>query len=679
MRRYNHIIPMEYEVNEPAMKAVPTYGGLPFFGEASGAIASFVTDIPYRLKKLLVDIDAVQDLHGYDAPWVGGAGKNKCDAQNPIVLSQAGNIGAQPCVIPAGTYTYSWTSSESIAIALSIWKNGTNMQVFNSPSSIQGRGSLTFTIDFDADEIRCYFNGATTVSDIQVEAGSTATAFAPYSNICPISGWTGAKVSVNGVNQWDEEWEVGTINGQGQNTSANDRIRSKNYIPCLPNTTYYTSNNSTYLTAQVFFYDIGKNYITNVYSSDTHGLITTPSNAYFMRFRTFATYGTTYNHDISINYPSTDTSYHAYNGKTYATGVNVWDEEWELGAYNSAGNKASQNDIIRCKNHIPILPNKDFYFYVKNYTAYARVCYYDSTDTFVSYTDTLVNKVITPPATAYYMAFNLQSAYGTTYNHDISINFPSTITEYRPYAGATATQNYMDSFGKTVYGGVLNVMTGLLTINKFLYIFDGTENFFNKSSTALNGFYCNMQGSSLPHDWPKMANYGGGAIALTDEKASMLKIGTVVDYRTKYGYCYFDSGQNFSVPPETFGTTVTSFKQKLAELYQNGTPFSVFCKIATPQTYQLTPEEVKALCGQNNIWADTGDVDVEYFLVAEPAPVLLTSPAPSLNMGRPTLDSPFLDLHALEPQSEDTEEEITEEEPIEEEPEEVTEDEGLGN
>ena len=34
--------------------------------------------------------------------------------------------------------------------------------------------------------------------------------------------------------------------------------------------------------------------------------------------------------------------------------------------------------------------------------------------------------------------------------------------------------------------------------------------------------------------------------------------------------------------------------------------------LATPQTYQLTPTEVKTLLGDNNIFADCGDVAIEY-------------------------------------------------------------------
>lgn len=34
--------------------------------------------------------------------------------------------------------------------------------------------------------------------------------------------------------------------------------------------------------------------------------------------------------------------------------------------------------------------------------------------------------------------------------------------------------------------------------------------------------------------------------------------------------------------------------------------------LAAPITYQLTPQQINTLIGENNIWADTGDVDVEY-------------------------------------------------------------------
>ena len=36
------------------------------------------------------------------------------------------------------------------------------------------------------------------------------------------------------------------------------------------------------------------------------------------------------------------------------------------------------------------------------------------------------------------------------------------------------------------------------------------------------------------------------------------------------------------------------------------------CALATPVTYQLTAQEISTIAGLTNIWADTGDVSVEY-------------------------------------------------------------------
>ena len=139
------------------------------------------------------------------------------------------------------------------------------------------------------------------------------------SNVRPISGLTECNVTRDGENHWDEQWEVGTIkDNDGSNYPSDSRIRSKNYIPVKANTTYYfcvtrevTANNYRF-----YYYDKNKNFIeaspTWLYRNIT---FTTPSNACYMRFT--EANNTTSSNDISINYPSTDTSYHAYTGNTY--------------------------------------------------------------------------------------------------------------------------------------------------------------------------------------------------------------------------------------------------------------------------------------------------------------------------------------------------------------------------
>lgn len=131
-------------------------------------------------------------------------------------------------------------------------------------------------------------------------------------NPLPISGYTEANITACGVNLWDEEWEVGNIDGTGANSPASDRIRSKGYIQVKGTTSVYL----VIPTAVVIHkYGVDKSYLGNNYVASS-GSFTIASDVAFIRFRADTSYGTTYNNDISINYPSTDTTYHAYNGDT---------------------------------------------------------------------------------------------------------------------------------------------------------------------------------------------------------------------------------------------------------------------------------------------------------------------------------------------------------------------------
>ena len=62
---------------------------------------------------------------------------------------------------------------------------------------------------------------------------------------------------------------------------------------------------------------------------------------------------------------------------------------------------------------------------------------------------------------------------------------------------------------------------------------------------------------------------------------------------------------------ETLPSTWISDRDVYAEGTTPTTGAEVCYKLATPQTYQLTPTEVKSLLGVNNIFADTGEVDVQ--------------------------------------------------------------------
>ena len=295
----------------------------------------------------------------------------------------------------------------------------------------------------------------------------------------------------------------------------------------------------------------------------------------------------------------------------WRTGANIWDEQWESGQFNgntSTGviGKVQDSTRIRTVNDFPVMPLTTYYVH----SPQPLFAYFlDENKTWLNRvgsngTTLAKNATFTTPENCRFIKFFTINT--PTYN-DISINYPSTDHDYHAYTGNT----YTIQLGQTVYGGTLDVTNGVLTVDRYLYVYDGTES-FSKSSTALNGFYNNLIGIT-PHDWPKMWNYNLPVTPISSEISSMFKMTRNADtYRENYGYCYLDSGMNFNCNPDLFGTTVASFKAKLAEFYESGTPVSVFVKTRHPITIPLTPQEISTLQGQNNVWADSGDVTVEY-------------------------------------------------------------------
>ena len=124
-------------------------------------------------------------------------------------------------------------------------------------------------------------------------------------------------VETVGFNQWDEVWERGTINANnGTNITSDAMIRSKNYIPVLPDQTYYFKGK-----AYFWAYSADKSYVGRIDHSGAAGTssvdnntITVPNDVHFLRFVLMSTYGTTYNHDICINLsdPARNGTYEPY-------------------------------------------------------------------------------------------------------------------------------------------------------------------------------------------------------------------------------------------------------------------------------------------------------------------------------------------------------------------------------
>jgi len=296
---------------------------------ASGAIASFpdgADGVP--VKSLTVNIEPVQDLNGYDNPWPAGGGKNllpnKTGQVGPAQLILGDDATAMASAtgiyLTSGTYTITVNSSKTSSIYIYAVSDGSNWNPGNTLAS------RVITIESDGYYVPFLYNSAgiseSDITSFQLESGSTATSYAPYSNICPISGHTQAVVMRTGVNVWDEESETGGYDASTGEKVDGDKIRSKNKIPCLPNTTYFFACTGSYNGwVGIYFYDANENYVSVVAPNVNH-TFSTPANARFLTFNTSDGYSKTYNHDISINYPSTDHDYHSGQVAQYTIDLN---------------------------------------------------------------------------------------------------------------------------------------------------------------------------------------------------------------------------------------------------------------------------------------------------------------------------------------------------------------------
>lgn len=189
---------------------------------ASGSIASFTDgadNVP--VKDLTVAVEPVQDLHGYDNPWPAGGGKNKFNGtflQGYWAYADGAWINSPNWIttekIPCKASTSYTVSADAKATRWQgfVWydANGDYISTDNLQSNVNIGLTKTSpsTAAYLIFNIAGYPNSTDTIapSDVthfQLEEGSSSTAYAPYSNICPISGWTGANVYHSGADTSD--------------------------------------------------------------------------------------------------------------------------------------------------------------------------------------------------------------------------------------------------------------------------------------------------------------------------------------------------------------------------------------------------------------------------------------------------------------------------------------------
>lgn len=469
--------------------------------------------------ELKVGIDPVQDLHGYSNPWPGGGGKNvipypyvettktkngltftdngdgtitvngTATANTNFILCNSSRWINQPagsyvlsgCPSGGGQYTYILRAQLSSGSA-----SPTGMNDVGSTSNANFSEEVTLNSGYN---IYIYVGSGITLNNAifkpQIELGATATEYAPYSNICPITGWTGANVTVTGKNLIDlsKVTQNYGLTEQGALT-AKTWCHVSDYIPVVSGRTYHMHNGvGRGSLAFGCFYDANKNFAG---SEPIQG-------AYPIDYAITIPYGVSY---VRVNIHSSSTS----------------DAQFELG------------------------------------------------DSFTSYEE---------------------------YNE----------------GSATYPVSFHTSAG-TVYGGELTIHSD----GSGEVVIDHAETTINGSSSIsyLAGRFCIEVPGVVPN----------GNFTVDEIRCDRLKTvyhRSVLDYNAAVGisgapavstggWIYFGNGDT------AIDGNVQSMKTWLTS-----NPLQVVYKLSEPVAYLLTPGQVFALLGSNNVWADCGQINyLEY-------------------------------------------------------------------
>ena len=149
----------------------------------------------------------------------------------------------------------------------------------------------------------------------------------------------------------------------------------------------------------------------------------------------------------------------------------------------------------------------------------------------------------------------------------------------------------------TVYGGTLDVTTGVLTVTHTEMKLSESSGVSANSATGDSKYVWNVATGNM--------KARGVTNVICDSYATEDAINTTLN---NYCVCGRSNSTLLTLRDDRYAT-----KEEL--LAAMGDAKFVF-ELVTPETYQLTPTQVKLLLGENYVWADTGDSELTYLAEA---------------------------------------------------------------
>ena len=440
-----------------------------------------------------------------------------------------------------------------------------------------------------------------------------------------------------GFNQWDEEWVNGTYGNHGELVSTPKYICSKNKTKVLPSTRYYIK---APVNMEIVGYDADGKYINRITSSLREGTFTTASNMHYITFGSNTVDQlTTYNHDICINLsnPTRNGEYEPYEKHSYPLDSSLTLRGIpKLDASNNLyydGDEYTSDGKVKRKYGVVDLGTLDWYgsaglFYAipanlappSSYTARAEGFIFSnkySADTQIAID---VNKMADKTAlrlagyiyikdTSYTDATAFKEAMsGVMLVYELATPTTETATPYTnpqivsKYGTLEYVTNSIVPVGhkttyltRDIFGGYVDLISGKLVVDRAMVDLGSLDWAYASAGTR---FYVQFPPIKT------VANNNTKPNAL----CSLYDIGTPNDtWNTKDKVISSNTNSHMILVRDTAYTDPTTFKSAM-----NGV--QLVYELATPQTYQLTPQQVNTLVGTNNVWSEQGNIELSYHI-----------------------------------------------------------------
>lgn len=236
-------------------------------------------------------------------------------------------------------------------------------------------------------------------------------------------------------------------------------------------------------------------------------------------------------------------------------------------------------------------------------------------------TDKLYTGVFTTNRNCYFSYIGNGNTTGSEYATDVTI-YDLIISKvdipYEPYVEENTVNMAFPSEAGIVYGGILDVTNGTLTVTHGIITFNGTTvGFTTKGSAASRDVYYRgiSDGSIFDGRYGYLTEDECNEAGLVCSVAPFKNSNDTSPNYFATAYIGMEGTQlqlRLSINLSEGIDTVEKVNQFAKNLYDANTPIRYVYPLKNPVTYQLTPTEVATVLGYNSIYSNCGDISLTY-------------------------------------------------------------------